>query len=443
VTIGTPYDQADYIIESLEGEIASGTITSNTSATVPLDTTFQVTQSGYVDQAKGIRVRATGSNSIYILVIMKVYGNEAASYNTIQVYPNDESLSEEEYVYYAASPDTTPGAMNGYSNVLLVGNHDNTTVSIEPTQIINVSEDAQPNSDFVEGESNTTHTITLNSLQTFLMTNVLDLSGTKIVSNKPLTIISGHQCAQVLSTTRCEPMYIHLLPTVNWGQEFLLPTIIDAVYTKFNRSYKLVAQENSSTFDYNVRCHSTNNNYSAEGTVSFQIRYYDDCYLTASIPVFLVQVILSGNEEEFRIGDFTIVPPATNVKNASVIIPSSDSFSHYITVAGLYNWPQILLNGIPLATSCYPDFRVDELYACTSRVSSGTHTVSFKPDDTVKSVLVHGWSTPERHSSYSYLSSYNLGMETDQHLLPISDNHYPQILQSVKSTMEDVLTFAI
>ena len=413
--IGTPYDQADYIIESDEGEIASGTTTANTSATFTLDTMLQVTQSGYMDRAKGIRVRATGSSSIYILVSMKIYNNEVVSYSTVQVYPNDESLSEEEYVYYAISPDTTPGVMNSYSNVLLVGNHDNTTVSIQPTHIVHLPEDAQPNSDLVEVGSNTTHTITLNSLQTLLLTNVLDLSGTKIVSNKPLTIISGHQCAQVGDSSRCEPMYVHLLPTVNWGQEFLLPRRGNGGY---NRYFKLVAQENSSPFNYDVACSYRRSTNYVE-TMSFQTRYNQGCYLTASSPVFLVQVtILSG---EFSIGDFAVISPTTShVKSASFISLPSELISNFVSVAVLrehFDRTQnnILLDGSPFdCRSWHGIYYLRTLigYSCTSLVSSGPHTISHEADDGVLSVLVHGWNLEPR-LSYSYLSSYNLGMEID------------------------------
>ena len=424
MTIGTPYDQADYIIESDEGEIASGTTTANTFATFTLDTTLQVTQSEYMDRAKGIRVHATGSSSIYILVSMKIYNNEVSSYNTIQVYPNEVYPNDdEEYVYYAISPDTTPGVMNSYSNVLLVGNHDNTTVSIQPTQTVHLPEDAQPNSDFVEVGSNTTHTITLNSLQTLLLANVLDLSGTKMVSNKPLTIISGHQCAQVGDSSRCEPMYVHLLPTVNWGQEFLLPRG-DVVSTDYNRYFKLVVQENSPSFNYSVACsYSSSTNYME--TMSFQTRYYENCYLTASSPVFLVQVTISGNQEEFSIGDFTVISPTmSHVKNASFTSLPSELISNFVTVAVLREHfnrtdPEILLDGSSFDCNRWSSIYIYMYYtrtligySCTSLVSSGPHTISHEADNGVLSVLVHGWNLEPR-LSYSYLSSYNLGMEID------------------------------
>ena len=50
-----------------------------------------------------------------------------------------------------------------------------------------------------------------------------DITGTSIVSNKPLTVISGHECGNVPDDVpRCEHITEEIPPTVHWGQQFLL-----------------------------------------------------------------------------------------------------------------------------------------------------------------------------------------------------------------------------
>ena len=71
ITIGTPSNQADYTIESRAGVIAAGTVTSSSPAATIVSNTFQVASSGIDERMKGIRVRATGQNPIYVLVTIK------------------------------------------------------------------------------------------------------------------------------------------------------------------------------------------------------------------------------------------------------------------------------------------------------------------------------------------------------------------------------------
>ena len=167
VTIGTPFDQADYTIESNGEEIASGTATFSNPAVVRMDSTFQVTLSGFLDRMKGIRVRATGQNSIYVLVVLKYndfgFFLQLIGYCSYLVHPNNEFPANGDYIYYAVSTERTPGIKNRNSNILLVGNQNETTVSITPTQTVSLPEDTQNNSNLVEVAAGATHNVTLNS----------------------------------------------------------------------------------------------------------------------------------------------------------------------------------------------------------------------------------------------------------------------------------------
>ena len=74
----------------------------------------------------------------------------------------------------------------------------NTTITIVPTQMIEVPEDPQnPSNPTTIINAGNTYTITLHLMQTLLIGAVDDLTGTQIVSNKPLTVISGHECGIV------------------------------------------------------------------------------------------------------------------------------------------------------------------------------------------------------------------------------------------------------
>ena len=423
VIIGTPSDQANYVIESSDEEIASGTTTSSNPAVIRVDSTFQVTTSGFPDRVKGIRVRATSQNPVYVLVVMKYnvleFFTSLVGYSSYLVHPNDEFLNAGGYVYYAVSFASTPDTTNQLSNILLVGNQNGTTVSITPVQNVILPADAQSNSSLVEVAAGTTHNVTLNSFQTLGFSTVLDLTGTKIVSDKPLTVITGHQCAQIPSTTGfCEPLYIHLPPTINWGQSFLMAPFGGRTADQY---YKLVTSEESTAIHY--RCGSDDSVSLERPTAgsSHLLSLSSDsyCYLSASSPVFLVQMS-PGNLAD-NVGDpaLAIVPPTNgHVKSTSFLSLPTDFPNNFITVTVLaehFIASQILFDGNTLSCSwnaIRSTFSDDIVgYGCTHAVSSGTHVVthSGESDDGVLSVIVYGWNSPSS-LGYAYLTNWNLGM---------------------------------
>ena len=424
VTIGTPFDQADYIIESNDGEIASGTVTSSNPAVVRVGSSYQVTSSGFTDRVKGIRVHTTSPNQIYVLVVTSY--NDFGSFRSIfgygsyLVHPNNEFSSGGDYVYFAVSFAPNENSM---SNVLLIGNHNETFVSLTPAQNVSLPLDAGSNSLLIEVAAGTTHNVTLSRFQTLGFSTAFDLTGTKIISDKPLTVITGHQCAKIPSTTGfCEPLYIHLPPTFNWGQSFLLAPFGGRTADQY---YKVVTSVDSTTIHY--RCGS-NDSVSLERPtagsghlLSFSSDSY--CYLNASSPVFLVQMSPGSSDNS---GDpaLAIVPPTSGyVKSASFLNLPSDFPNNFITVTLLaedFITSQILFDGNTLACSwnvIHNTFSDDIVgYGCTYSVSSGTHVVTYSGDDGVLSVIAYGWDNSPP-LGYAYLTNFNLkSLGTSEHV---------------------------
>ena len=418
VMIGTPFDQADYIIESNDGEITSGTVTSSNPAVVRVSSSYLVTSSGFIDRVKGIRVRTTSPNQIYVLVVTSYddFGSFRSifGYGSYLVHPNNEFSSGGDYVYFAVS--FAPNE-NGMSNVLLIGNHNETFVSITPAQNVSLPVDAGSESLLIEVAAGTTHNVTLNSFQTLGFFTALDLTGTKIISDKPVTVITGHQCAQIPSTTGfCEPLYIHLPPTFNWGQSFLLAPFGGRTADQY---YKVVTSVDSTMIHYRCDIYS-NDSVSLEIPTAgsghlLSLSSDSYCYLNASSPVFLVQ--MSPGKDEDGLGDpaLAIVPPTSGyVKSASFLNLPSDFPNNFITVTVLaehFITSQILFDGNPLACSwnVIRNTFSDEIvgYGCTYNVLPGTHVVTHSGDDGVLSVIAYGWDD-RPFLGYAYLTNYNL-----------------------------------
>ena len=370
---------------------------------------------------KGIRVRATGDNPLYILVVIKYnfFGGLAflIGYGSYLVHQNHEIQNEGNYVYFAVSTDygDTPDVTNRDSNILLIANQNETLINITPTQMVRLPQDAQSDSPLVDVTAGTTHTVTLNCFQTLGFFSLFDLTGTKIVSNKPITVLSGHQCAQIPTTTGfCEPIYAHIPPVFNWGQLFLLAPFGGRTA---NQHYKLVTSENSTTIAYRCGMGGTQAqmipNAGNGRLISFTANSY--CYMTATNPIFVVQ-IAPGNEAD-NIGDpalAIVAPTSGHVQTTTFLCIPSDFPTTFITVtveAEHFDASQIHLDGSALGctwNNIYNTNNDDVVgHGCTFSVAAGTHTVSHTEENGLLSVVAYGWNNA-RSLGYAYLTKIQL-----------------------------------
>ncbi len=243
LVIGTPSDHASYVVEGLSDVIASGNTSSNRFSTVILQRYLEVTSGRHAQRMKGIQVRAIGENPISVLMVITYPFYGVAGSASLLIHPN--KFNANEFEYFAVSTDYAGLVVRDrHSAILLVGNHNETEVSISPRQTVLLPENTQnPTAPMITVEAGSTHTVSLGRLQTLLLSSLNDLTGTRIVSNKPLTVLSGHQCAQIPSVRAfCEPIYVQVPPTLNWGRVFFLAPFDGRTSNQF---YKLVTSKNS------------------------------------------------------------------------------------------------------------------------------------------------------------------------------------------------------
>ena len=210
-----------FSISSKTGYSYIGTTCASSPATVTIPTSFEVRDSGYEYRNLGLHITSLPTNPITIIVIG--YTSNATPRLTHVAHPYLEQLTTA-YTYYGVSAAKT----DRYSQVLLVGCRDNTIVTITPTQDISIPENPQlSDSIYLNISAGDSHTVTLHELQSLLLKAIyFDLSGTKIVSNHPLTVVGGHDCALIPTEYGdCDPISTQIPPTVNWGNSFLLPPL--------------------------------------------------------------------------------------------------------------------------------------------------------------------------------------------------------------------------
>ena len=180
-------------VETSSGVVYTGTTcTASSPVTVSLPTSLQTNSEAYTFRNKGVHVYTIGQGSVSVLAI----NFQTGSVGDYLAYPCQD-VGGAPYEYYIVSTGSV--SSDSISEFLLVGCEDSTTITITPTQSVSIPTDAQSSSSSLQFvTSGSDYQITLNKMQTLLIgKRNVDLTGSRIVSNKPLTVISGHECGIV------------------------------------------------------------------------------------------------------------------------------------------------------------------------------------------------------------------------------------------------------
>ena len=277
--------------------------------------TYQVSSSN--DRSKGIKIFA-GSKKI------KVYGENYHRYSTdtFLALPCTRQ-NVREYVYYGMSfhDGLNPERL---SQLLIVGCEDNTTVTVASQKI------------------------TLDMMETYLYERDQDLTGTRVVSNNPISLFSGHQCTYVLEhKDACDHLTEQLTNTATWGTRFLTASLAGR---NTDDMYRILASQPSTivTVTCSTQLQSNIYNLSSAGdweTIVIPGSSSSYCAIESNNPLLLVQFSL-GYSFDSIIGDpFMMIVPAIEQYSNEVNIYITPNFSmNFITlyVAPAYYQPDMI-----------------------------------------------------------------------------------------------------
>ena len=334
--IATPsLSSVSYTVENNTGTITSGIVSKESPAVVELPASLVTNNDQYASRFNGVYVNATSGGELSVIVVNK----QSYSVGDYLAYPyHDFQVSQ--YQYYAVSAEFE-GESVLLSEILLVGNENNTTITIIPTQTIMVPMDIQnATSESITIAAGSVYTFTIHRLQTFPFgIPELDMSGTSIVSDKPLTVLSGHECVYIPSTECCCDHIIEQIPpTITWGRDFLLTPFAERINGPF---YKIIAAESQTTFTYtcafNGSIFSNTSYLTLAGdvtTLSSNASSY--CYIHSNKPI-LVTKLGPGRDPVSFIGDpvMSLITPIQQYQNnVAILIPSFPLIStSYIIIA--------------------------------------------------------------------------------------------------------------
>lgn len=370
------------------------------------------------DRNKGIRIHTTDRNKKISAYLLKEGRYLSGGYLALPSKPVSELIDQ--YTYYITSylwdnrVDLDP-----YSGAVLVGCYNNTQVTIMPTQTITIPSDLQssdnPQSSVLQGES---YNVTLNALQTYDFASALDLTGTKLVSNMPITVLGYHECADIpLGVGFCDYIVEQFPPTVNWGRLFYLSSLNSRTASV---RYKVIGKSSSTsttmicTVQGQTMPEATTQSYLLSGSgeaYEFEVRENRFCSLQANKPVLVVQY--SPGYSIDRTGDpFMLnIPPVEQYSNNYTLIADS-SFSNHMTITvavSYFNPESIFVDAETIANSSWtPTYCSSSVvcgYGTMFSITPGTHYVYHSDPHAEINVLVYGF---EYHTAYGYLGGMQL-----------------------------------
>ena len=334
------HSNVSYTIKSSDGIIFEGNINSAETNKVLLPDSYVV--SDVTDTDKGLVIETDGGERISV----SVSNHYIYSSDSYLALPLIEYIDVEWYTYFAVTPDINTTGL--HNRILLIGGHDNTVVAVSATSEANISTEVVTDGILYEGE---TYSFLLNELNTVLIESEYPLTGYKVTANKPITFLSGHQCAAVPETgSSCDFAIEQLPPTITWGTEFLFPLIA----SRTGGSYFTIISSSANT-QADLWCYSNTSKtnitdeiiFSESGEYINVLVAPDDIFCSViSNKSIMITLIATSEDIDYTSGDpfMMMVPPVEQFyNNVTLVVPDDDFETNFVNIISLED--NILVNG--------------------------------------------------------------------------------------------------
>ena len=229
-----------------------------------------------------------------------------------------------------------------------------------------------------------------------------DLTGTEVISNKPLAVYSGHECATIPhKKSFCDQIVEQIPPESTLGKKY----IAFPFHSRQGGSVVKIVATHSQT-KVNITCSQNETSVILQSSQAHQFVTPPNiaCYISASHPVLVAQHSTGGEGERFGDPSMVILPPIERFFNSCIVysFPNDRAMSHFISVIAPAD-DEIYVNDSapPVLESSILNVAMDEdpSYKVVSiRVSPGTHRITSN-GDTI-GVVAYG-SGPSTGYAYS------------------------------------------
>ena len=406
------------------GLLASGVTTPGEITYVNISLEFVSTVDNDMDaQFKGIHIKAEDDRRIV------VFGQheEVASNDAYLGLPVISLPVGRSYEYIAASILGDAGTVSQAKDsvALIIGTENDTEIILEPSVLIrHAFAPAATGNQFIPNTPVQFRTVIIQRFQTFyLQVRGGDISGTRIIADKPISVFSGHECANVpLSSEPCDMLIEQLQPIDTWGTE----VVTVPLRTRSGDVLKVFASQASTTV--NVAYTNINNGMVTNDSFTLgrnEFRELDSTLIggtgaigdfvliQSNIPIAVFQFSRSFTTDNNIISDpfMLSVPPCEQYRNIYVVATAPFDPSIAGTVTGrvayvnytniavpaeYFNASLITVNNNPINASKFrPIRRADNSiwgYGAQLLLDNGIQVISHSDPNAALTVTMYGFS---------------------------------------------------
>ena len=384
----------------------TGTISANEQKIVDIPSEAEVTSID--DQAKGIHLTVT-SDAVTVIG-QSINGNNTDTFTLLPV----ANLNTDKYTYYSISTSQV-SSYDYYNTILVVGTEDNTMLELTATQGVQVKIGDNVDN-LVPGKM---YSFAIIRLQTVYIAAKEDLSGTKIVTDKLVSVFSGHQNGDIEGWPVRGYLAEQIPPTAYWDKLYYFAS------TGFNVIIKILAAEDGTNVD--IHCngikesHNINEGKSVEKFLeSLETAY---CAVHSDKPVLVAEMgAIVYNQPNFigmpMMATVLGTNQFSNNLDSSTLNPkdSSKEYYHYINLIVLdeYYQPDMihLTQGGETHTLNTGNWRpiaadnVVEAYGLQISIKSGPYTITH--DNPVAKMTVMSFGTGEQYGGYGHSGQFRV-----------------------------------
>ena len=286
---------------------------------VSIPPSYEVLDNTYSWRRKGLKVYSLYTEQISVIAWIYRTEEDFMSYLALPCHKQPTT----QYTYYVVS---TFGWSDHTSQFMIIGCLNNTNVTIIPNNDITVPSDPQDSASVnIIVSAGHSFNFVLHSPQTFLVFKPhVDLPGTKIISDSPLTIICGHEAARVpAGTFDTDPIVTQLTPTITWGKSFLLPPHMGR---SNGQSYKVIATNSKTNAIKTCGINYTTEHikFDENNTNWFYTTNNVYCSIISDQPIYVAQIGVGTQYAGGNFGD-----PSLNT------VPPIEQYEHSIQFSGL------------------------------------------------------------------------------------------------------------
>ena len=381
----------------------NGTVSAGNEVILSLNGTIEVTS--HNDQNKGIYL-TTSSDKVSVIG-QNLYNYTSESF---LVSPITE-LNDTDYVYYGIS--TTKFADDVYffnSSILVVGTENNTAMKLTVTQYVNVSVgNATKDQKLTPGWE---YLFVINRLQTVYIRSLEDLTGTKIITDRPVSVLSGHECGNVpWNISYCNHLIEQIPPTTLWGKVYYTAPLTN----RTSYTIKILAAYNSTIV--NIHCNNTRKVYTINegGFVNVTSSMQEYCAIYSNKKLLVAQ-FSHGASEDNEYGDpmMLLVPPTDQYSNkfgfSTIRNTWQSGYNHNINIIVMSQYYQpnmiyLIAGGVnrSLLTQQWVPIKVNsitEAHATHVNIPEGVTEIFHSDPAAQLMVIVYGFS---RHNAYGHI----------------------------------------